>query len=132
VAGQIDLASPEGSNIVPHLGSGKIKTYAVLTKNRWAAAPEIPTIDEAGGPPLHTPFWHGIWVPKGTPKEIVDKLNSAVTDALADAAVRKRLAALGHEIVAREQQTPQALAAYHKAEIEKWWPIIKAANIKPE
>jgi tripartite-type tricarboxylate transporter receptor subunit TctC len=132
IAGQVDLASAEGSNIVPHLGGGKIKAYAVLTGTRWAAAPEIPTIDEAGGPRLHMLFWHGLWLPKGTPRDVVNKLNGAVVDALADAAVRARLVGLGHEIVPRDQQTPEALGAFHKAEIEKWWPIIKAANIKAE
>jgi len=132
IAGQIDLASPEGSNIVPHLRNGKIKTYAVLTRTRWAAAPEIPTIDEAGGPALYSPFWHGLWAPKGTPPDVITKLNAAVVAALADPAVRARLAVLGHEIFPREQQTPQALGALHKSEIEKWWPIIKAANIKAE
>ena len=90
----------------------------------------MPTIDEAGVPGLHISFWHGLWVPKGTPKDVIAKLNAAVVDALADPAVRQRLTDLGQEIVPREQQTPAALGAYHKAEIEKWWPIIKAANIK--
>ena len=132
IAGQIDLAAAEGSNIVPHLAGGKIKGYAVLTSSRWAAAPDIPTIDEAAGPRLHMLFWHGMWAPKGTTKDVIGKINAAVVEALADAAVRNRLAGLGHEIVPREQQTPQALAAFHRMEIEKWWPIIKAANIKPE
>ena len=132
IAGQVDLATPEGSNIVPHLRSGKIKTYAVLTKTRWTAAPEIPTVDEAGGPALYSPFWHGLWAPKGTPADVIAKLNAAVVEALADPAVHARLADLGQEIFPREQQTPQALGAFHKAEIEKWWPIIKAANIKGE
>ena len=132
VAGQIDLAAPEGTTIVPHLHGGKIKTYAVLTRKRWIAAPDIPTIDEVGGPQLYLQFWHGLWVPKNTPKDVVEKLNAAVVEALADVAVRGRLAGIGHEIVPREQQSPQALGAFHKAEIEKWWPIIKAANIKAE
>ena len=132
IAGQIDLATPEGSNIVPHLRSGKIKTYAVLTSTRWTAAPEIPTIDEAGGPALYSPFWHGLWAPKGTPTDVIAKLNAAVVEALADPVVRARLADLGHELFPREQQTPEALGAFHKAEIDKWWPIIKAANIKAE
>ncbi len=132
IAGQIDLAAAEGSNIVPHLGSGKIKTYAVLSKTRWAAAPDIPTIEQAGGPALYPSFWHGLWVPKGTPNGVISKLNAAVVDALADPAVQARLAQLGHEIVPRGAQTPEALGAFHKAEIEKWWPIIKAANIKAE
>jgi tripartite-type tricarboxylate transporter receptor subunit TctC len=132
IGGQIDLASPEGSTVVPHLQSGKIKTYAVLTKSRWLAAPDILTIDEAGGPQLYMQFWHGLWVPKSTPKDIIAKLNSSVVEALADPAVRARLAGVGQEIIPREQQSPQALGAFHKAEIEKWWPIIKAANIKAE
>ena len=132
IAGQIDLAAAEGSNIVPHLGSGKIKTYAVLSETRWAASPDIPTIDQAGGPALHSSFWHGLWLPKGTPNDVISKLNAAVVDALADPAVRARLAQLGHEILPRNQQTPQALGTLHRAEIEKWWPIIKAANVKAE
>jgi tripartite-type tricarboxylate transporter receptor subunit TctC len=132
IAGQIDMATPEGSNIVPYLRSGKIKTYAVLTSARWTADPEIPTIDEAGGPGLHMPFWHGLWVPKGTPKDVISTLNAAVVEALGDPTVRARLAGLGHEIFPRDRQTPEALGALHKAEIEKWWPIIKAANLKAE
>ncbi len=132
IAGQIDFATIEGSNVVPHLRGGKLKTFAVLTKTRWAAAPEIPTIDEAGAPGLYMPFWHGLWVPKGTPKDIIAKLNAAAVEALADPTVRARLIQTGQEIVPREQQTPEALAAHHKAEIEKWWPVIKAANIKVE
>ena len=132
VAGQIDLASVAGSNILPHLPGGKIKAYAVLTKTRWAVAPDIPTIDEAGAPGIYMPFWHGLWVPKSTPKDVVAKLNAAVVEALADPAVRERLGKLGQEIFPREQQTPDALGAFQKAEIEKWWPIIKAAGIKAQ
>jgi len=105
---------------------------AVTDKTRLAAAPEIPTVDEAGVPGLHISIWHALWMPKGTPKEIIARLNAAVIETLADANTRQRLADLGQEIPPREQQTPQALATYHKAEIEKWWPIIKAANIKGE
>jgi tripartite-type tricarboxylate transporter receptor subunit TctC len=132
VAGQIDLACVEGSNILPHLRTGKIKTFAVLTGTRWAAAPDIPTIDEAGAPGIYMPFWHGLWVPRNTPKDVVARLNAAVVEALADPAVQARLAQMGQEIFPRERQTPEALGAFHKAEIEKWWPIIKAANIKAE
>ena len=92
----------------------------------------MPTIDEAGVPGLYASFWHGLWVPKETPKEPITRLNSAVQAALADATVRQRFADQGQDIPAREQQTPQALAAQQKAEIEKWWPILKAANIKAE
>ena len=108
----------------------QFKVYAVMTKKRWFAAPDVPTMDEAGAPGLHFPFWHGLWAPKGTPKDIIAKLNAAVVESLADPATRQRLTELGHEVAPREQQTPQALYATHKAEIEKWGPIIKAANIK--
>jgi tripartite-type tricarboxylate transporter receptor subunit TctC len=132
LAGQIDLFCPEAGQTLAHYRSGSIKAYAVLTQKRWFAAPDVPMIDEAGVPGLHFPFWHGLWAPKGTPRDIVATLNAAVVDALADPAVRQRLTELGHEIAPRDQQSPAALAAYHKAEIEKWWPIIKAANIKAE
>jgi tripartite-type tricarboxylate transporter receptor subunit TctC len=130
LAGQIDLFCPEAGQTLAQYRAGSIKAYAVLTQKRWFAAPDVPMIDEAGVPGLHMPFWHGLWAPKGTPKDVIATLNGAVVDALADPAVRQRLTDLGHEIAPREQQSPAALAAYHKAEIEKWWPIIKAANIK--
>jgi tripartite-type tricarboxylate transporter receptor subunit TctC len=130
LAGQIDLFCPEAGQTLSQYRAGSIKAYAVLTQKRWFAAPEVPMIDEAGVPGLHMPFWHGLWAPKGTPKDVIATLNGAVVDALADPTVRQRLTDLGHEIAPREQQSPAALAAYHKAEIEKWWPIIKAANIK--
>jgi len=130
VAGQIDLFCAEASQTLSYLRSGAIKGFAVMAKSRWPAAAEVETMDEAGAPGLYISFWHGLWVPKGTPKDVQAKLNAAVVDTLADGAVRKRLTDLGLLIAAREQQTPEALAAQHKAEIEKWWPIIKAANIK--
>ena len=132
LAGQIDLFCPEAGQTLPQYRAGSIKALAVLSQKRWFAAPDVPTIDEAGVPGLHFPFWHGLWAPKGTPKDVVATLNAAVVDALADPAVRQRFNDLGHEIAPREQQTPEALRAYHKAEIGKWWPIIKAANIKLE
>jgi tripartite-type tricarboxylate transporter receptor subunit TctC len=132
VAGQIDIMVDQAANSLPQVRAGSIKAYAVTEKTRLAAAPDIPTVDEAGVPGLHISIWHALWMPKGTPKEIIAKLNSAVMDTLADTVARQRLAELGQEIPSREQQSPQALAAYHKAEIEKWWPIIKAANIKGE
>jgi len=132
MAGQIDLSCPEAGQTLSQYRAGSIKAYAVLTDKRWFAAPDVPTIDEAGVPGLHFPFWHGMWAPKGTPKEIVEKINAAVVEALADPEVRKRFTDLGHEVVPRDKQTPAALAATHKAEIDKWWPIIKAANIKAE
>jgi tripartite-type tricarboxylate transporter receptor subunit TctC len=132
VAGQIDIMVDQAANSLPQVRSGTIKAFAVTDKTRLAVAPDIPTVDEAGVPGLHISIWHALWMPKGTPKDVTSKLNAAVVVALADMGVRQRLADLGQEIPPREQQTPQALSAYHKAETEKWWPIIKAANIKAE
>src|SRR5712691_2089583 len=132
VAGQIDLMCAEASQTLPYLRSGKMKAFAVMSQSRWPGAPEVLTTDEVGAPGMYISFWHGLWVPKGTPRDVVAKLNAAVVDTLADPAVRKRLTDLGLVIATRDQQTPEALAAHHKAEIEKWWPIIKGANIKPE
>jgi tripartite-type tricarboxylate transporter receptor subunit TctC len=132
IAGQVDLACVEASNVVAHLKGGKIKPYAVLSGGRWSVAPDIPTIDEAGLPGFRMTFWHGLWVPAGTPQDAIAKLDAAAVDALADPLVRERLERTGQGIVPREQQTPQALAAHHKAEIEKWWPIIKAAGVKAD
>jgi len=132
VGGQIDLMCAEGSQTLNYLRAGKMKAFAVMAKTRWPALPDVPTTDEIGAPGMYISFWHGLWVPKGTPKEVVARLNDAVVDTLADPAVRQRLTDLGQVIATREQQTPKALAAYHKAEIDKWWPIIKAANIKVE
>ena len=103
-----------------------------MAKTRWAATPDTPTIDEAGVPGLHASLWHGLWAPKGTPNDVTAKLHAALVDTLADPAVRQRLTDVGQEIWPREKQTPEALAAQQKAEIEKWWPIIKAAGIKAE
>jgi tripartite-type tricarboxylate transporter receptor subunit TctC len=132
VAGHIDLAIQDPATCLPQVRSGNIKAFAVTAKNRLASAPNIPTVDEAGLPGFYVTFWKGLWVPKRTPTNIIAKLNAAVVEALADPAVRARLGDLGEEIFPREQQTPGALAAFQKAEIEKWWPIIKAANIKAE
>jgi len=132
VAGQIDMMIDVAANSLPQVQAGSLKAYAVTAKERMAAAPNIPTVDEAGLPGLHVSIWYALWAPKATPMDIVGKLNGAVVGALADAAVRKRLAELGFEIPPRAQQTPEALAAHQKAEIERWWPVIKAANIKAE
>jgi tripartite-type tricarboxylate transporter receptor subunit TctC len=117
---------------LPQVRSGKIKAFAIAAKTRSAAAPDIPTADEAGLPGFYVTGWLGVWAPKGTSKDVISKLNSATVTALADARVRAQLAELGMEIFPRDQQTPEALAAFQKAEIEKWWPIIKAASIKLE
>ena len=132
LGGEIDLYVTQVSNITTHVRAGKIRAYAVTANTRQAAAPEIPTVDEAGLPGFHTSIWHGIWVPKGTPRDTIMKLNAAIVETLADQAVRQRFADLGQEIPAREQLTPEALYAYHKEEIDKWWPLIKAAGLKAE
>jgi tripartite-type tricarboxylate transporter receptor subunit TctC len=118
---------------LPQVREGNIKAFAVAAKARAVAAPEIPTVDEAGLPGFYvTASWLGVFAPKCTPQNAITKLNSATVTALGDPTVRKRLADLGFEIFPRDQQTPEALAAYQKAEIEKWWPIIKAAGIRAE
>jgi tripartite-type tricarboxylate transporter receptor subunit TctC len=132
VAGQIDLIIGDQVTTLPQIRSGNIKAYAVTSRDRLAVAPDIPTVDEAGLAGFYTTVWNAIWAPRGTPKNVIAKLNAAVVGALSDATIRQRLADLGQQIVPRDQQTPEALAAFHKAEIEKWWPIIKAANIKGE
>jgi tripartite-type tricarboxylate transporter receptor subunit TctC len=132
LAGRIDLMFDQLSNSMAYVRSGQLKAYAVMARTRAAAAPDIPTVDEAGLPGFYVPVWYGMWAPKGTPKNVIDKLNNAVVETLADPVVAQRLAEMGQEIPPREQQTPEALGALHKAEIDKWWPIIRAANIKPE
>ena len=132
LGGEVDLYVTQVSNITTQVRSGKIRAYAVTAPTRQAAAPEIPTVDEAGLPGLHTSVWHGLWLPKGTSREIIMKLNAAIGETLADTAVRERFADLGQEIPSREQQAPEALRAYHKVEIDKWWPLIKAAGLKAE
>jgi tripartite-type tricarboxylate transporter receptor subunit TctC len=132
IGGHIDLMFVAPNIALEHVRAGRIKAYAVTAKKRLAMAPDIPTVDEAGLPGFYFAFWQALWVPKGTPKEIIGKLNAAVAETLADGNVRQRFAEQGQDIPAREQQTPAALGAFHKAEIEKWWPIVKAANIKGE
>jgi tripartite-type tricarboxylate transporter receptor subunit TctC len=132
VAGQIDMLIIQAAVALPQVRAGTIKAYAVTAKSRFAAAPTIPTVDEAGVPGLYISGWFALYAPRGTPRTVIHKLNAAVVDALADANVRSRLADLGQEIPPRDQQTPEALGAFTAAEIEKWWPIIKAANIKGE
>jgi tripartite-type tricarboxylate transporter receptor subunit TctC len=132
VAGQVDIMSAGPAIALPHIRDGTVKVYAVTAKDRMAAAPDIPTTDEAGLPGFYFSAWAGLWVPKGTPREIIDKLDAAVRDALADPTIRRRLGVLAIEVPPREQLGPKTLGAFHKAEIDKWWPIIKAAGIKGE
>jgi tripartite-type tricarboxylate transporter receptor subunit TctC len=132
VAGRIDLMCDSAANAWPHVRSHLINAYAMMAKARWFAAPDIPTVDELGIPGIYHSLWIGLWVPKGTSNEVITRLNDAVKASLADPAVRQRLAELGLEIAALDRQTPKALGAFHKAEIEKWWPIVKAANITPQ
>lgn len=132
MGGQIDFLFDHLAHSLPHVRAGKVRAYAVTDAARSPSAPEIPTFDEAGVPGLHVLIWYGIWAPRGTPKDIIARLNGAVREALADPAVRKRLSDLGQVIPPPGQLTPEALAAYHKAEIDKWWPIVRAAGIKVE
>jgi len=130
VAGQIDLLFDQVSSSLAQVRSGKIKAFAVTAKTRLAAAPEIPSVDEAGLPGFYTTFWFGLWAPKDTPRSAIERLNAAVVAVMADTIVQSRLGELGSEIPASEQQNPPALAALQKAEIDRWWPIIRQANIK--
>jgi tripartite-type tricarboxylate transporter receptor subunit TctC len=130
IGGQIDMSCLEASATLPSVQAGKIKAYAVLSEERWAKSPDTPTMIESGVPGLSITFWHGLWTTKGTPKDVVDRLNTAVVNALADPGLRQRLEALGFVIFPRDQQNPAALAAYNQAELDKWWPVIKAAGIK--
>ena len=132
IAGHIDLSFDQAASALPLVRGGKVRAYAVTSKTRLIAAPDIPSVDEAGLPGFYMAVWHGIWAPASTPRAIVARLNAAIVESLADPAVRKRLSDLGQEIPPREQQTPEALGAHHRAEIEKWWPLIKAAGIKAE
>jgi tripartite-type tricarboxylate transporter receptor subunit TctC len=132
LAGQLDLMIGGASMTLPAARVGRVRIYAVAAPTRSPVAPDIPSVDEAGLPGFYLSVWQGLWVPKGTPKEIVAKLNAAVGDALADPVVRERFANLGMDVPLREQQTPEALGGFHKSEIEKWWPIIKEAGIKAQ
>ena len=130
LAGQIDMAFPVPVASMQQARAGLIKAYAVTAKSRLAIASEIPTVDEAGVPGLYMSLWQGLWAPKGTPRAFITRLNDAVVLALADPAVRQQLADQGFDIPPREQLLPEALRAYQQAEIDKWWPILRAANIK--
>jgi tripartite-type tricarboxylate transporter receptor subunit TctC len=132
VAGQIDIIVDQTSNSIAQVRAGTIRAYAVTAEKRVDSAPEIPTTDEAGLPGFHMTLWSGFWVPKDTPKDIVTKLNGAAVEALSDPAVRKKLGDLGLDMPPKDQLSPQALGSWQKAEIAKWWPMIKSANIKME
>ena len=132
IGGQIDLSCLEASSGLAYVQAGKFKTYAVMGEQRWPKSPDTPTMIESGIPGVTINFWHALWTTRGTPKEAVDRLDTAVVSALANPAVKQRLETLGQVIFPREQQSQAGLFAYHKAEIEKWWPIIKAAGIKAE
>jgi tripartite-type tricarboxylate transporter receptor subunit TctC len=130
IGGQIELSCLEASSTLPSVEAGKVKAYAVLSEQRWPKSPSTPTMIESGVPGLSITFWHGLWTTKGTPKDVVDRLVASVQKALADPALRGRLEGLGFVIFPADQQNPAALEAYNKAEIAKWWPVIKSAGIK--
>jgi tripartite-type tricarboxylate transporter receptor subunit TctC len=132
VSGQIDMVISDPITALPQVRAGTIKAFGVTTKTRLTSAPDIPTLDEAGLPGFDISQWHGLWLPKGTPKDVIARLNAAVIEALADPMMRARLADLAQETFPRAQQTPEALGAFQKAEIAKWWPIIKEAGIKAQ
>ena len=132
IAGHIDMNFDQTASSIPAYKAGKVKAFAVTAPKRVAAAPDVPTVDEAGMPGFYMSVWHGIWVPHGTPPAVIAKLNAAIVEALADPDVRRRLEDLGQDITPTDQQSPAALGAFHKAEIDKWWPLIKQAGIKSE
>jgi tripartite-type tricarboxylate transporter receptor subunit TctC len=132
VAGQIDMIVDQTSNSIGQVRAGNIRAYAVTDSKRVESAADVPTVDEAGLPGFHMTLWSGLWVPKDTPKEVVAKLNAATVEALNDPAVRKQLENLGLQMPPKDKLTPAALGAWQKAEIDKWWPMIKAANVKVE
>jgi tripartite-type tricarboxylate transporter receptor subunit TctC len=133
MAGQIQMMFDQAATSLPLVRAGTTHPYAVTAAARLAAAPDLPTVDEAGLPGFHIAVWTALWAPRATPRAVVDKLNAAAVEALADPGVRKRLTEeLGQDIPERAQQTPEALRDYQKAEVEKWWPLIKTANIRPE
>jgi tripartite-type tricarboxylate transporter receptor subunit TctC len=132
IAGQIDLIVDQTSNSIAQVRAGNIRAYAVTADKRLEQAPDVPTTDEAGLPGFHMTLWSGLWVPKDTPKDIVAKLNASAVDALNDPAVRGQLENLGLQMPPADQLSPEALGSWQKAEIAKWWPMIKAANVKVE
>ncbi len=132
LANQVDFFCGEASQMLPHFQAGKIRPLIVMSKTRWRPLPDVPTMEDIGASDTYISFWNGLWAPKGTPQHVIAKLNDAVVKALADANVIRRLTDLGQDIPPRDQLAPETLGAFHKSEIEKWWPLIKAANIRVE
>ena len=130
VAGNVDTMCDLAANSLAQVKAGTIKAYAVTSKKRWFAVPDVPTVGEAGAPGVEVTNWLGAYAPKGTPKDVVAKLNAAFNTAMADPAVRQRIADQGLEIPPPEQQTPEAFAAYLKAEMDKWGAVIRESGIK--
>jgi tripartite-type tricarboxylate transporter receptor subunit TctC len=131
-AGQLDVMLDQAANALGPVRAGTVKAYAVMSKERWKALPDVPSADESGTPGLYVAYWHAMWAPRGTPKDVVAKLNAAVGRALADPTISKRLSDIGHDPFPANQRTPQALTAYHKAEIDRWWPIVRASGLKAQ
>jgi len=129
MTGRVDLMLDQAANALTQTKAGSIKAYAVMAKDRWAALPDVPALDESGIKGLHVSYWHALWAPKGTPKDVIAKLNAATVEALADPAIKARFTELGLDVAPRELQSPDGLAKFQKAEMAKWWPIIKGANI---
>jgi tripartite-type tricarboxylate transporter receptor subunit TctC len=132
LAGQIDFMMEPSSNFRSLIGTGSVRPYAVTGKTRLPSSPDIPTADEAGLSGFFASLWYGLWVPKDTPKDIIAKLNATLVQLLADPSVQQRFDELGIQISPRDQQSPEALRTFQKAEMERWWPIIKASSLKAE
>jgi tripartite-type tricarboxylate transporter receptor subunit TctC len=132
IGGHVDMMCDFSSNSLPFYRAGQIKAFGVMAKQRWFGAPEVPTFEEMGVPGIYVSFWHAMWAPRATPADLIAKLNAAIVQTLADPTVQKRFADQGQELPPQDQRTPEALAAYQKAEIAKWWPIVKGAGIKPQ
>jgi tripartite-type tricarboxylate transporter receptor subunit TctC len=132
LGGHIDFTFGQLATSLKMVRAGELRAFAVLSPNRWWAAPEVPTLDELGVPNIHASFWHGIWVPKGTPKDVIAKLNTSIREALNDPTIQARFKDVGQEVWPQDEQTPQALAAKQKAEIARWSPVVKELGIKAE
>jgi tripartite-type tricarboxylate transporter receptor subunit TctC len=132
IGGHVDMMCDFSSNSLPFYRAGQIKAFGVMAKQRWFGAPEVPTFEEMGVPGIYVSFWHAMWAPRATPADLIAKLNAAIVQTLADPTVQKRFADQGQELPPQNLRTPEALAAYQKAEIAKWWPIVKGAGIKPQ